>query len=85
MLPNAPGVYRMLDAKGNALPMPSDFDDFTAKARRDYTGGDPAARANSKRLEAAMAKEGFVGLPTEWWHFDGPGWEGYGLLDVPLN
>lgn len=75
----------LVDASGKALPMPSGFDDFTAKARRNYTGGDPAARANSKRLEAAMAKEGFAPLSSEWWHFDGPGWQGYPLLDVPLN
>ncbi|MYL83973.1 peptidase M15 [Desulfovibrio aerotolerans] len=75
----------LIDAAGNELPMPSGFDDFTEKARRDYTGGDAAARANSKRLEAAMAKAGFDPLPTEWWHFDGPGWQGYELLDVPIN
>ena len=75
----------LVDAAGNELPMPSGFDDFTEKARRDYAGGDPAARANAKRLEAAMAKAGFDPLPTEWWHFDGPGWQGYELLDVPIN
>ena len=75
----------LVDAAGQALPMPSGFDDFTEKARRDYAGGDPAARANAKRLEAAMAREGFEPLPTEWWHFDGPGWQGYELLDVPFN
>ena len=36
-------------AAGKELPMPSGFDDFTEKARRDYMGGDPAARANAKR------------------------------------
>jgi len=75
----------LVDAAGQEVPMPSGFDDFTEKARRDYTGGDPAARANAKRLEAAMVKEGFEPLPTEWWHFDGPGWEKDGLLDVPFN
>jgi beta-N-acetylhexosaminidase/D-alanyl-D-alanine dipeptidase len=75
----------LVDASGNELPMPSGFDDFTEKARRDYAGGDPAARANAKRLEAAMRREGFEPLPTEWWHFDGPGWQGYDLLDAPIN
>lgn len=75
----------LVDASGKELPMPSGFDDFSEKARRDYTGGDPAARANSKRLEAAMQKAGFEPLPTEWWHFDGPGWQGYELLDAPIN
>jgi zinc D-Ala-D-Ala dipeptidase len=75
----------LIDASGNELPMPSGFDDFSEKARRDYKGGDKAALANSKRLEAAMVKEGFDPLPTEWWHFDGPGWQGYELLDVPID
>jgi len=75
----------LVDKAGNEVPMPSGFDDFTEKARRDYTGGDPAARANAKRLEAAMAKEGFEPLPSEWWHFDGPGWKDDDLLDVPFN
>jgi len=75
----------LVDASGKDIPMPSGFDDFTEKARRDYTGGDPAARANAKRLEAAMVKEGFEPLPSEWWHFDGPGWQGYELLNVPFN
>jgi zinc D-Ala-D-Ala dipeptidase len=75
----------LVDKAGNEVPMPSGFDDFTEKARRDYTGDDPAARTNAKRLEAAMAKEGFEPLPTEWWHFDGPGWKDDDLLDVPIN
>ncbi len=75
----------LVDAKGEELPMPTGFDDFTEKASRSYTGGDPAARANAKKLETAMAAEGFEPLPTEWWHFDGPGWQDYGLLDMPIK
>jgi zinc D-Ala-D-Ala dipeptidase len=75
----------LIDASGKELPMPSGFDDFSEKARRDYTGGDKTALDNSKHLEAAMAKQGFEPLPTEWWHFDAPGWQGYELLDVPFN
>ena len=75
----------LVDASGNEVSMPSGFDDFSEKARRDYTGGNPEALANSKRLEAAMVKAGFEPLPSEWWHFDGPGWQTYELLDVPFN
>jgi D-alanyl-D-alanine dipeptidase len=32
-----------------------------------------------------MAAEGFEALPTEWWHFDGPGRQRYPLLDRPLE
>ena len=40
---------------------------------------------NRALLEAAMARRGFIGLPTEWWHFDLRGWERYPVLDVPLK
>ena len=32
-----------------------------------------------------MSEAGFLGLATEWWHFDAQGWEGYSLLDVPFD
>jgi beta-N-acetylhexosaminidase/D-alanyl-D-alanine dipeptidase len=64
--------------------MPTAYDDFSERAHRDLPGATPEAAANAHRLDAAMAAEGFIGLPTEWWHYDGPGWERYELLDVPL-
>lgn len=75
----------LTDAAGGELEMPTGYDDFSAAAHRASTAGSPAARANAKRLEEAMAKHGFKGLPTEWWHFDFSGWEAFPLLDVPLQ
>ncbi|HLS98219.1 MAG: M15 family metallopeptidase [Porticoccaceae bacterium] len=72
-------------ASGEELAMPTDYDDFSERAHRDYRQLDAAVLANRARLEAAMAAEGFSGLPTEWWHFDAPGWERYPLLDIPLR
>src|SRR5262249_21817253 len=80
----APGGVPPVDAAGQPLEMPSAFDDFSERAHRDFAGASSAARAHATRLEAAMVAEGFAPLPTEWWHFDGPGWERYELLDVPL-
>jgi D-alanyl-D-alanine dipeptidase len=40
---------------------------------------------NRQRLEDAMQAEGFIGLPTEWWHFDDPEWTNYALRDEPLT
>ncbi len=74
----------LVDRKGRELPMPTEFDDFTEKAHRGSKAASPEARRNSAVLERAMAEQGFVGLPTEWWHFDGPGWEAYEPLDLPL-
>ena len=75
----------LADASGRALPMPTEYDSFTERAHRDWTGGDPEHLANRNRLEAAMTAEGFEPLPTEWWHFDAPGWERHAVLDVPLT
>ncbi len=73
----------LVDAAGRPLALPTDFDDFSARAHRGAPAT-PAARANAARLEAAMSAEGFEPFPTEWWHFDAPGWQAYPLLDLPL-
>src|SRR2546426_137482 len=75
----------LVDAASRPLEMPTGFDDFSERAHRGWAGASPAARRNVARLEEAMAAEGFEPLPTEWWHFDGPGWERYELLDRPLT
>lgn len=74
----------LVDAKGRDVPLPTGFDDFTAKAHRDYRDAPPEALENRAILEQAMAAQGFEPLPSEWWHFDGPGWQGYEMLDLPL-
>lgn len=75
----------LVDAAGQELEMPTGYDDFTEAAHRSSTAGSPTARANARTLEEAMARRGFKGLPTEWWHFDFSGWEAFPLLDVPLS
>jgi len=68
---------------GSAVVLPTTFDDFSEAAHRDRAlRGDAGAEA--RRLEAAMTKAGFVGLPTEWWHFDAPDATKYPLSDEPL-
>ena len=74
----------LVDAQGRELPMPTAFDDFTEKAHRNSSAASPEARRNSTTLERAMQAQGFDPLPTEWWHFDGPGWQGFEPLDLPL-
>lgn len=72
-------------ADGSALELPTEFDDFSPRAHRTGKGWSKAARASAKALEAAMVAEGFEPLPTEWWHFDGPGWRDYPLGDQSLD
>jgi D-alanyl-D-alanine dipeptidase len=69
---------------GGAVEMPTEYDDFTPRAHRGDGRASQAARRNAALLERAMAAEGFEPLPTEWWHFDAPGWERYPLGDQPL-
>jgi len=65
----------LVDAEGRDVPMPTDFDSFTAAALLEYPGNDPTVRANLKLLQKAMAHGGFYGLRTEWWHFCVPDWK----------
>lgn len=67
------------------LEMPTAFDDFSAKAARDYFGNSPQVKRNSDLLAFKMQKYGFIPLITEWWHFDSVGWERFSILDVPLE
>ncbi|MEO8602345.1 MAG: M15 family metallopeptidase, partial [bacterium] len=75
----------LVDAQGRALPMPSAFDDFSPRAHRDAATANPTQRVNARRLAAAMVREGFAPMATEWWHFDGPDWQRYPLADLPLH
>ena len=67
----------LVDAAGNDIPMPTDFDSFTPAAFLEYKGRDPIVAANLKLLQKAMAHGGFYGLRTEWWHFCAPDWKRY--------
>ena len=74
----------LITKEGQELPMPSAFDDFSEKAHRDYMGATPEEIANRELLQSVMEKHGFIGLETEWWHFDLIGWENYPpLADIP--
>lgn len=74
----------LVDKRGRALPMPSAYDEFSERAHRDFTGGTDAERANRALLQEVMQRHGFVGLPTEWWHFDAAEWQTYPIADEPL-
>lgn len=75
----------LIDKDGKELEMPSAFDHFGPESHRDYQGCSEEAKKNRKILQDAMEAAGFIGLPTEWWHFDDPDWEKYPILDIPLE
>lgn len=51
------------------VEMPSAFDEFGAKADRDYSDVSVTAAENAKLLEGIMKKHGFSGYRKEWWHY----------------
>lgn len=59
----------IVDGQGRDVMMPTGFDDFTAKADRDYSDCPKEAADNAQILEALMEKHGFKGYKNEWWHF----------------
>lgn len=54
---------------GMQLEMPTDFDDFSPFADRDYSDCTPAAAENAQLLEILMEKHGFKPYSAEWWHY----------------
>lgn len=72
-------------ANGKEATMPTDFDDFTPAAMLRYIGPDPYVRNNLHILQSAMARAGFYGLRTEWWHFIAKDWQKYRAIPDPMN
>lgn len=72
-------------ADGQELEMPSDFDDLSERAHRNYAAMHPEVAKNCMVLEEVMARHGFTGWPEEWWHFDFKGWEQYPLEDISFE
>ena len=67
----------LVDQAGKEAKMPTEFDNFTPAAMLYYQGSDPMIRSNLKLLQKAMARAGFYGLRTEWWHFCAGDWMTY--------
>ena len=59
----------LVDQDGVEIEMPTGFDDFSAKADRDYSDCNETAADNSRLLEQIMVKHGFKGYYGEWWHY----------------
>ncbi len=55
---------------GTPVPMPSKFDEFSAKAASQYVGGDPEIAKRVIMIQDAMRSVGFRTIRSEWWHFD---------------
>jgi D-alanyl-D-alanine dipeptidase len=73
----------LADPAGGDVALPTDFDEFTPRARASAVDGVTAkARAHREALRDAMLAAGFVPSRSEWWHFSAPEAHGSPLLDV---
>lgn len=54
---------------GSEVEMPTEFDDFSKLADRDYSDVGEIPAANALLLETAMKENGFDAYFGEWWHF----------------
>ncbi|HTD23950.1 MAG TPA: M15 family metallopeptidase [Terriglobales bacterium] len=70
---------------GEAVEMPSGYDEMTKRAYADYPGGTDEQRDRRAILRRAMEKEGFKVNPEEWWHFDYKDWEKYPIMNVKFE
>ncbi|MEU7554653.1 M15 family metallopeptidase [Streptomyces sp. NPDC044571] len=59
----------LAELPGRDLDMGTPFDFFDPLSHTDSPGIAGAARAHRRLLKQALAEEGFVNLPEEWWHF----------------
>jgi len=75
----------LVDRNGDDVAMPTDYDDFTERAHRDYLAMPVEAIGHREILETVMVRHGFIPFPTEWWHYDFQGYEGKPNLDIPLD
>jgi|GEM_PF-5358063 len=77
---------------GKELEMPSEFDEFSEKAGRNYEKMESTTAKNCRLLQDIMEKHGFKGLPSEWWHFDFVGmdtqkevWKEFPVSDIAFD
>jgi D-alanyl-D-alanine dipeptidase len=76
-------LFRLSD--GQAVEMPSLYDEMTERAYPAYAGGTAEQRWRRDLLRAAMEREGFTVFEWEWWHFDYRDWREYPILNLPFE
>ena len=74
----------LVDAQGRDLEMPSEFDDFSDRAHRNSSTMTDTARNHVQILTTALETQGLTTIDWEWWHYDGPNWRHYGILNQAL-
>lgn len=70
---------------GKAVEMVSTYDESTDRAYAEYPGGTSLERWNRLLLRVAMESQGFIPLPSEWWHFDYKDWQQYPITNIAFD
>jgi D-alanyl-D-alanine dipeptidase len=74
----------LADRDGKPIAMPTEHDHFGVEAHRKRAVKGAAA-AELAILDDAMLGAGFVGMPTEWWHYDAKDANRFPLADIALD
>jgi D-alanyl-D-alanine dipeptidase len=72
-------------ATGNAVQMPSLYDEMSDRAKPTYGGGTPEQRRLRDLLRTAMEAQGFLVNEDEWWHFDYKDWKLFPIGNEPFD
>ncbi len=72
-------------ATSRPVAMPTEYDEFTERAYPTYPGGTDESRRHREILRGAMEAQGFKIYPSEWWHYDFPGFEKYRIMNLPFS
>ena len=75
----------LMDDRGHLLDMGAGFDEMHDRSHAWHPSVPPAAQRNRLLLNAIMFGGGFVGITSEWWHFELPDAARYPLLDDQID
>ncbi|MBA8329202.1 D-alanyl-D-alanine dipeptidase [Citrobacter freundii] len=75
----------LMDDRGHLLDMGAVFDEMHDRSHAWHPSVPPAAQRNRLLLNAIMFGGGFVGINSEWWHFELPDAARYPLLDDQID
>jgi D-alanyl-D-alanine dipeptidase len=80
------GLMQCEGERCTPLDMGTDFDFFGTRAHTSAEGLSGLQQANRQRLLQAMAAEGFINYPQEWWHYTlQPEPDPHTAYDVPVR
>lgn len=75
----------LVDKFQKEIKMPSEFDDFSDKAYRDFKSMGNEEEMNLNLLTEVMERHGFITIDTEWWHFEDNNFNKYSIIDENLE